>query len=77
MDKVQYTVEYLIFYKHVSISVVGSLFTGYPTQFDLLDIDISLGMNWLHTHRAKIDCKDCKVSLRDEKRHIYVFMDKV
>jgi len=35
-------------------------------QFDLLDFDIILGMNWLRTYEAKIDYEDLKVILRDE-----------
>ena len=35
-------------------------------QFDLSDFDIVLGMNCLHTYRAKIDCEDLKVVLKDE-----------
>jgi len=64
-------VECLIFYSMPLIA--RSIFTGDSVQFDLLDVDINLGMNRLHTHRAKIDCKYCKVSLRGEKRPYICF----
>ena len=43
--------------------------TNFPVdsiQFDLFDFDIILGMNWLHTYGAQINCKDLKVILKDE-----------
>jgi len=36
------------------------------TQFDLSNFDIILGMNWLRTYGANIDCEDLKVVLKDE-----------
>jgi len=36
-------------------------------QFNLSDFDIILGINWLHTYGAKIDCEDLKVILKGEK----------
>jgi len=36
-------------------------------QFDLSNFDIILGINWLHTYGAKINCEDLKVILKDEK----------
>jgi len=74
MYRVQYIVKHLIFYKHTSIRVAGIIFTGDPTPFDLVDIDVNLRR--LHTQRAKIGCKDCKVSLRDEKPSYACFKHK-
>ena len=37
-------------------------------QFGMLDIDINVGINLLDTHKVKITCKDCKASLRGERR---------
>ena len=54
---------------HASISIAKTTFTRDSIPFDLLDIDVNLGR--LHTHKTKIDCKDCKVSLRGEKNHIH------
>ena len=33
----------------------------------MFDFDIILGMNWLHTCGAKIDCEELKVILKAEK----------
>jgi len=60
-------VDCLILYKHVPISLGKSTFPGDLIQFDLFDSDIILGLNWLHAYEAKIDCKDVKVTLIDEK----------
>jgi len=42
-------------------------------QFDLSDFDIILGMNWLRTYEAQIDCEDLKVVLKDEKERKVCF----
>ena len=68
MYRVQYRVRCLNFYKHVFISIVRTIFTGDPVQFGLLGVDINLGINQLHTYGPKTDCKDCKASLKGEKR---------
>jgi len=34
---------------------------------DLSDLDIILGINWLHSYRAKIGCKDLKVIFNDDQ----------
>jgi len=60
---------------HGFISIVGAMFTGDPVQFGYLDLDISLGMNRLHTHRAKTNYKNYKVNSTDEKR-LYMYMGK-
>jgi len=41
---------------------------------DLSDFDIILGMNWLYTYGAKINCEALKVILKDERGEKYVFM---
>ena len=76
MYRVQLIVELPIFYKHVFISIAGTIFTEDPTPFGLVDIDINIGMNWLHTHRTKTNCNDGKVSLRGEKPLYSCFMNK-
>jgi len=43
-------------------------------QFDLSDFDNILGMNWLHTYGAKIDCEDLRVILKDENGEKYSSM---
>jgi len=47
--------------------LVKLYFSGNLIPFDLLDFDIILGMKWLHTYRAMIDCRDPKVILSDVK----------
>jgi len=56
-----------ISYKLVPITIGGTTFHVDLIQFDLSDFDIILGINWLHTCGAKIDCEDIKVILKDEK----------
>ena len=47
-------------------------FLGDLIQFNLSEFDIILGMNWLTTHEAHIDCKALKVILKDSKgRKVY------
>ena len=60
-------VNYHLLYKNVSISISESIFHGDLIKFDLSNFDIILGMNWLCTYRAKIDRKDLKVILNNEK----------
>ena len=69
-------VNYPVFYKHVPISISGIIFLRDLIQFDLSDFDIILGMNWLCTYRAKIDCKELKVILNDEKGREVCFFRK-
>ena len=56
-----------ISYKLVPITIGGTTFPMDLIQSHLSDIDIILGINWLHTYGAKIDCEDLKVILKDEK----------
>jgi len=56
-----------IFNKYVLISTSGSIFFRDLIRFGRSDFDIILGMNWLHTYGAKIDCKDLKATLNDDK----------
>jgi len=56
-----------ISYKLVPITISGTIFPRDLIQFYLSDFDIILGMNWLHTYGAKIDCGDLKVILKDGK----------
>jgi len=63
-----------ISYKLVPITIGGTTFSMDLIQFDLSDFDIILGMNWLHTYGAKIDCEDLKVILKDEKgREVFFY----
>jgi len=62
-----FIVECAIFYKQVLISIARSIFPRDLIKFNLSDFDIILAMNWLHNYEAKIDCKDLKVTLKDEK----------
>ena len=54
-------------YKHILISIGGIIFPRDFIQFDLSDFDIIFRVTWLCTYVAKIDCKDRKVALNDEK----------
>ena len=54
-----------ISYKLIPITIDGTTFPGDLIQFDMSDFDIILGMNWLHTYRAKIDCETLEVILKD------------
>ena len=60
-------VDNLILYKYALISIGESNFPGNLIQFDLSYFNIIMGINWLHTNEAKIDCKDFKVILTNEK----------
>ena len=60
-------IKHPISYKLVPITIGGTTFSVDLIQFDFSDFNIILGMNWLHTYGAKIDCEDLKVILRDEK----------
>ena len=67
-------VECPISYKLVPITIGGTTFPVDLIQFDLSDFDIILGMNWLHSYGAKIDCEDLKAFLKDEKgREVYFY----
>ena len=60
-------VECPIVYKYVPICVGATIFQGDFIQLNLSGFDIILGINWLHTYEVKIDCKNVKVILNDEK----------
>jgi len=47
-----------------------------PSPGCLLGVDIQLGMNNLHTHRAKAKCKEYNVSLKDKERTCTCSMGK-
>ena len=69
-----YVIECPISNKLVPITIGGTTFLVDLIQFDLSDFDIILGMNWLHTYGAKIDCKDLKVILKDENgREVFFY----
>jgi len=69
-------VECPISYKLVPIMINGTTFLGDLIQFGLSDFDIILGMNLFHTYRTKIDCKDLKIILKDEKEREVCFYGK-
>jgi len=56
-----------IFYRDVPISIGGTIFPGDLIEFNLSKFDIILGMDWLHTYEANIDCKNLKFILGNEK----------
>ena len=60
-------IECPISYKLVPITIGVTTFPVDLIQFNLCDFDIILGMHWLHTYGAKIDCEELKVILKDEK----------
>jgi len=69
-----YVIEYPIFYKLVPITIGGTTFPVDLIQFDLFDLEIVPGMNWLHTYGDKIDYEDLKVILRGEKgREVFFY----
>ena len=70
-------VDYPIFYKHALITIGRAIFLGDLIQFDLLDFDIILRMNLLHTSGAKIDCSDLRLVKVMRKVKKYVFMGKL
>ena len=49
------------------MSVGETIYHGDLIQFNLLDLDIILGMKWLHAYGAKSDCKDLEFILCGEK----------
>jgi len=56
-----------ILYKHVHIVIDEHEFPRNLIQFDMSKFGIILGMDWLTTYGASIDCKDLKVTLRDQE----------
>ena len=60
-------IECPLSYQLVPITIGETTFPVDLIQFDLSDFDIILGMNWLHSYGAQIDCEDLKVILKDEK----------
>ena len=68
-----YVIECPISYELVPITIGGSTFPVDLIQFDLFHFDIILGINWLHTYGAKIDCEDLKVILENEKGREVLF----
>ena len=55
------------------ITIGGTTFPVDLIQSDVSDFDIILGMNWLYTYGANIDCEDLKVILKDEKGREVLF----
>ncbi|XP_031116641.1 myb-like protein A [Ipomoea triloba] len=51
-------------YENLSIVIAGTNFPGDLIQFELDDIDVVLGMDWLGKFKAKIICNEQKVILR-------------
>ena len=71
-------VDCLILYKYVLIFLGEFIFPGDLIQCDLSDFDIILGMNFLCAYEAKIDCKDLKGILTDEKgREVCFYRQRV
>jgi len=61
-------------YRNVSIMIRERRLLGDLIQFDLSEFNVILGMNWLTTHRARIDYKEPKVILRDLMgRNVYFY----
>ena len=54
-------VECPVSYNFVPVIIGETTFPVDLIQFDFSDFDIILGMNWLHTYGAKIDCEDLNV----------------
>ena len=69
-------IECPISYKLIPITIGETTFPMDPIQFDLSNFDIILGMNWVHTYGAKIDCEDLKVILKDKKGSKVYFYGK-
>ena len=66
-----------ILYKNVPIKIGEKRFLGDLIQFNLSEFDIILGMNWLTTHEAHIDCKALKVIMKDSKgRKVYFYGER-
>jgi len=55
-----------IFYTHASSSIARTMFTGHLIQF-IGRFGIIMGVNWLYTYGTKMNGKDLKVSLGDER----------
>ena len=66
-------IECRIFYKHISISCGETISPRDLIEFNLLDVDIILGMEWLHAYGAKNNYNDLVVILCDEKRQEVYF----
>lgn len=60
-------VSVTFFYRHCQIGVGGRWFPGNLLVLeDLLDFDAILGMDWLSSHRAVVDCQRKTVTLLTE-----------
>ena len=66
-------VECPISFKLVPITIGVTTYLWDLIQFDPSNFDIILGMNWLHTYGAKIDCENLKVILKYEKEREVCF----
>ena len=67
-------IEFSISCKLVPITIGGTTSPVDLIQFDLSDFDIIMGMNWLHSYRARNDCEDLKLILKDEKgREVFFY----
>ncbi|XP_061350285.1 uncharacterized protein LOC133295461, partial [Gastrolobium bilobum] len=54
-------------YENIPISIAGSELPADLVQFDLADFDVILGMDWLSKYRAKLDCREQKISFKGPK----------
>jgi len=58
-------IECSILYKHVPIVIDEHEFPRNLIQFDILEFNIILGIDWLATHELGIDYRDLKVTLKN------------
>ena len=60
-------------YPHYEIDISGHLFPANLIPFQLGELDIILGMDWLSNHDARIDCKEKKVIVRASNNEKVIF----
>ena len=59
------TIECLVCHRQLSIMIAEHEFPMNLIQFDMLEFNAILGIDWLTAHGANIDYKDLKVTLKD------------
>jgi len=69
-------IECPILYEHVPIVIGEHAFLVNLIQFDMLEFDLILGLEWLTGHKESIGGKGRKVTLKDQKSQDVYFYDE-
>ena len=60
-------IECPVLYKHLPIVIAEHVLPGDLIQLAMSKFKIILGMDWLTVHGANIDCRDLKVTLKNQE----------